>query len=193
MNVDFADVRTILACRGAALMCCGVGEGQSRAVEAAQEALSSPLLDNVSIRGAGGVLINITGGTDLAIDEVAEISTIVRDEAGDEAEIIFGAVHDEALDGQIRVTVIATGFEAEQDWMPQGFRRDARISPTGQVAGWAGGESQAGPGHGPVGVPVGAPAGSRDVVPLRRPQTKTVDRGQIDELDIPTFIRRQMD
>lgn len=194
VNVDFADVRTILACRGAALMCCGVGEGQSRAVEAAQEALSSPLLDNVSIRGAGGVLINITGGTDLAIDEVAEISTIVRDEAGDEAEIIFGAVHDEALDGQIRVTVIATGFEAEQDWMPpQAFPRDARISPTPKVPGWAGSESQAGPGHGMMAAQVGAPAGDRKVVPLRRPQKKTIDRGQIDELDIPTFIRRQMD
>jgi len=192
--VDFADVRTILACRGAALMCCGVGEGQSRAVEAAQEALSSPLLDNVSIRGAGGVLINITGGTDLAIDEVAEISTIVRDEAGDEAEIIFGAVHDEALDGQIRVTVIATGFEAEQDWLPeQTFGRDGRLSPTGKVAGWAGSETQGGPGVGQMAAAVGAPAGERDVVPLRRPQRETVDRGQIDELDIPTFIRRQMD
>ena len=194
VNVDFADVRTILACRGAALMCCGVGEGQNRAVEAAQEALSSPLLDNVSIRGAGGVLINITGGNDLTIDEVAEISTIVRDEAGDEAEIIFGAVHDEGLDAQLRVTVIATGFESVQDWMPpQGFGRESRIGPVGKVAGWAGSETQAGPGRGPMAAPVGAPAGDRDVVPLRRPQRKTVDRGQIDELDIPTFIRRQMD
>jgi cell division protein FtsZ len=115
VNVDFADVRTIMACRGAALMGSGFGEGDNRSVEAAQEAVSSPLLDEVSIRGAKGVLINITGGMDLAIDEVTQISTIIQEEAGDDAEIIFGAVHDPALEGKIRVTVIATGFGGDEE------------------------------------------------------------------------------
>ena len=112
INVDFADVRTVMASRGPALMGSGFGEGENRAQEAAQEAISSPLLDEVSIAGARGVLINITGGMDLAIDEVTEISSIIQEGAGDEAEIIFGAVHDPDLEGKIRVTVIATGFDS---------------------------------------------------------------------------------
>jgi cell division protein FtsZ len=80
-------------------------------MEAAQEAISSPLLDSISIHGASGVLINITGGMDLAIDEVTTISSIIQEAAGDEAEIIFGAVHDGTLEAEIRVTVIATGME----------------------------------------------------------------------------------
>jgi cell division protein FtsZ len=111
VNVDFADVRTIMSNRGAALMGTGFGRGENRAVEAAQEAISSPLLDNISIAGAAGVLINITGGLDLAIDEVTTISSIIQEAAGDEAEIIFGAVHDGSMKEEVRVTVIATGFE----------------------------------------------------------------------------------
>ncbi|MCH7718784.1 MAG: cell division protein FtsZ, partial [Chloroflexi bacterium] len=126
VNVDFADVRTIMACRGPALMGSGFGEGDNRAQEAAQEAVSSPLLDSVSIEGAKGVLINITGGMDLAIDEVTQIATIIQEEAGDDAEIIFGAVHDPDLEGQIRVTVIATGFESEEGAIDKVLRPDFR-------------------------------------------------------------------
>ncbi len=176
--MDFADVRTIMACRGPALMGSGFGEGENRAQEAAQEAVSSPLLDDVSIHGAQGVLINITGGMDLAIDEVHQISTIIQEEAGDEAEIIFGAVHDPELEGQIRVTVIATGFD---DVIRPDFGRQAlsplphrQIQPQAQVAAAAGG-------------------GSASVVPLPRPPERVVTREQIGELDVPTFIRRQMD
>lgn len=111
VNVDFADVRTIMSSCGAALMGTGVGKGENRALEAARDAVTSPLLDNVSIRGAKGVLINITGGADLTIDEVTGISMMVQDEVGDDAEIIFGAVHDSSMDGELRVTLIATGFE----------------------------------------------------------------------------------
>src|SRR5690606_15063103 len=114
VNVDFADVRTIMSNRGAALMGSGFGRGDNRAMEAAQEAISSPLLDNISIQGAAGVLINITGGMDLAIDEVTTISQIIQDAAGEEAEIIFGAVHDPQMKEEVRVTVIATGFEREE-------------------------------------------------------------------------------
>src|SRR5690606_17896625 len=111
VNVDFADVRSIMSNRGTALMGSGYGRGESRAMEAAQEAISSPLLDNISIHGATGVLINITGGADLALDEVTTISSIIQEAAGDDAEIIFGAVHDADLCEEVRVTVIATGFD----------------------------------------------------------------------------------
>ena len=111
VNVDFADVRTVMSSCGAALMGTGVGRGENRALTAAQDAVTSPLLDNVSIRGAKGVLINITGGSDLAIDEVTDISTMIQEEAGDDAEIIFGAVQDSSMEGEIRVTLIATGFD----------------------------------------------------------------------------------
>ena len=115
VNVDFADVRTIMSSCGAALMGTGVGRGENRALTAARDAVTSPLLDNVSIRGAQGVLINITGGADLTIDEVTGISMMVQDEVGEDAEIIFGAVHDSSMDGELRVTLIATGFEEARE------------------------------------------------------------------------------
>ena len=115
VNVDFADVRTIMSSCGAALMGSGFGRGKDRAVKAAQDAITSPLLDNVSIFGAKGVLINITGGSDLTIDEVTDISTMIAEEAGDEAEIIFGTVVDDTADEEIRVTLIATGFDERME------------------------------------------------------------------------------
>ena len=111
VNVDFADVRTIMSSCGAALMGTGVGRGENRALSAARDAVTSPLLDNISIQGAKGVLINITGGSDLTIDEVTGISSMIQEEVGDEAEIIFGTVHDSTMEGEIRVTLIATGFD----------------------------------------------------------------------------------
>src|SRR5687767_3134300 len=111
VNVDFADVRTVMHSGGAALMGTGIGRGENRAMEAAQQAISSPLLDNVSISGATGVLVNITGGADLTLGEVHQINEIIHDAVGDDAEIIFGAVHEPAMQGEIRVTVIATGFD----------------------------------------------------------------------------------
>ena len=184
VNVDFADVRTIMACRGPALMGSGFGEGDNRAQEAAQEAVSSPLLDDVSIKGAQGVLINITGGMDLAIDEVHQISTIIQEEAGDEAEIIFGAVHDPALEGQIRVTVIATGFD--DVIRPDFGRQTPSPLPHRQVQA----QRQVAQPHQQVAV---AGGGAASVVPLSRPPERVVTREQIGELDVPTFIRRQMD
>ena len=132
VNVDFADVRTIMSSCGAALMGTGVGRGENRALDAARDAVTSPLLDNVSIRGAQGVLINITGGADLTIDEVTGISMMVQDEVGDDAEIIFGAVHDSSMDGELRVTLIATGFEEGQqleDVEPVIRRRFGTVQP----------------------------------------------------------------
>ncbi len=103
---------------GAALMGTGIGRGENRALEAAQQAISSPLLDNVSIAGATGVLINIIGGDDLTLGETTQINDIIHDAVGDEAEIIFGAGNDPAMQGEVRVTVIATGFDRAMPMEP---------------------------------------------------------------------------
>jgi cell division protein FtsZ len=112
INLDFADVRTIMSEGGAALMAVGRGTGDNRAVEAVQQAISSRLLD-ITIDGARGILFNITGGADLSLHEVNEAASIIRQTAHPEANIIFGAVIDDTLADEIRVTVIATGFEGE--------------------------------------------------------------------------------
>ncbi len=110
INLDFADVETIMKNMGAAVMGTGTASGEERAVLAAQQAISSPLLDNASISGAQGVLVNITGGADLTLMEVDEATSIIFEEAGKDANIIFGAVIEPALEEEILVTVIATGF-----------------------------------------------------------------------------------
>jgi cell division protein FtsZ len=115
INLDFNDVRTIMSEMGMALMGAAAASGENRAVEAAHKAISSPLLEDVSIRGARGVLINITGGPDLTIHEVNEAATLIQEVAHDEANIIFGAVIDDELSDQIRITVIATGFGEASD------------------------------------------------------------------------------
>lgn len=194
VNVDFADVRTIMASRGPALMGSGFGEGENRAQEAAQEAISSPLLDNVSIAGARGVLINITGGLDLAIDEVTQIASIIQEEAGDEAEIIFGAVHDPELEGKIRVTVIATGFDsaADEKVIPGNFRRTRPQPQTAAVPVQEQVVAEVPLFQAEARVAVGG-GRMEEVLPLNRFPERTVSRDQLMELDIPTFIRRQMD
>ncbi len=113
INLDFADVRTVMAEAGAALIGIGVASGEDRASRAAQAAISSPLLET-SMDGAHGVLINVTGGTDLGLLEVSEAAQIIRDAADPEANIIFGAVIDEKARDEVRITVIATGFDTAQ-------------------------------------------------------------------------------
>lgn len=110
VNVDFADVRTIMSEMGQALMGSGVARGENRAAEAARKAISSPLLEDISINGARGVLINITGSSDMTIHDVNEASSLIQEEAHEDAHIIFGAVIDDSLGEEVRVTVIATGF-----------------------------------------------------------------------------------
>src|SRR6266850_4386650 len=110
VNLDFADVKSVMSSRGNALMGTGRASGEGRATEAAQTAVSSPLLEDVSIAGAEGVLVNITGGRDLTLHEVNEASGIVVAAAGEDANVIFGAVIDPNLDGEIQITVVATGF-----------------------------------------------------------------------------------
>lgn len=114
INLDFADIRTVMSTQGMAIMGTGSASGENRAVEAATAAISSPLLENISIDGATGIIINVTGGSDLSLFEVNEASTLITEAAHEDAEIIFGAVIDESMGDEVRVTVIATGFGAEQ-------------------------------------------------------------------------------
>ncbi len=209
VNVDFADVKTIMGCRGAALMGTGYGRGENRAMEAAQEAISSPLLDNVEIQGATGVLVNITGGMDLAIDEVTTINEIIQQSAGEDAEIIFGMVHKAHIVDEVRVTVIATGFDRAAE------RADNVIRPR---FGWGSGSGSAptpprtagntGPERDQTRqrqvvnggtVPEPGARMDRGTHGERAPQAeRTVPVRPIEfrtpsDLEIPTFIRRQMD
>src|SRR5437899_4577825 len=110
VNLDFADVKAVMSNRGNALMGTGRATGANRAVESAQAAVSSPLLEDVSIAGAEGVLVNITGGRDLTLHEVNEAAGVVTQAAGEEANVIFGSVIDPNMDGELMITVIATGF-----------------------------------------------------------------------------------
>jgi cell division protein FtsZ len=113
INLDFADVKTIMSEMGMALMGTGIADGDDRALTAAKRAISSPLLEDSTIRGARGVLINITGSAKMTLQEVSEASKIVQQAAHPDAHIIFGSVCDEALEGKIKITVIATGFTEE--------------------------------------------------------------------------------
>jgi cell division protein FtsZ len=110
INLDFADVKTIMSGMGLAMMGTGIAEGEDRSLEAARKAISSPLLEGASVNGARGVIINVTGGPDLSLVEVSDASTIVQEAAHEDANIIFGAVVDPALKGKVKITVIATGF-----------------------------------------------------------------------------------
>ncbi len=120
INTDFADVRTIMANKGLALMGTGLGEGEHRAVEAATNAISSPLLEDISVDGATGLIINVTGGPDLTAFEVNEATTLIMEAAHEDAEIIFGSVIDEAMKNRVKITVIATGIGAQASMMISG-------------------------------------------------------------------------
>jgi cell division protein FtsZ len=113
INLDFADIRTVMAEMGKAMMGTGEAEGERRAIDAAEAAISNPLLEDVSMKGAKGVLINITGGLDMTLFEVDEAANRIREEVDPEANIIFGSTFDEGLSGKMRISVVATGIDAE--------------------------------------------------------------------------------
>jgi cell division protein FtsZ len=140
INVDFADVKTIMAGMGMALMGTGSAVGENRALEATQRAISSPLLEEASIEGAKGLLVNVTGGTDLTLFEVNEAMSIIHDSADPDANIIFGAVLDERLADEMKITVIATGFDraaAAAEPAPRTYTAPAVAAP--QTASGTGG------------------------------------------------------
>jgi cell division protein FtsZ len=164
----------------------GTGRGENRAMEAAQQAISSPLLDNISIAGATGVLINITGGEDLTLGEVTQISEAIHDAAGDEAEIIFGAVNDPAMHGEVRITVIATGFDKT------GAMADALAGVTHRPAA-AGVLPFRDRATKPTPVPPPGFGKPPESAPKRGSPAQMPLNPELSEMEIPTFIRRQMD
>ncbi|HEY5598271.1 MAG TPA: cell division protein FtsZ, partial [Kiloniellales bacterium] len=119
INLDFADIRSVMTEMGKAIMGTGEGEGERRALAAAEAAISNPLLDDVSMQGARGVLINITGGLDLTLFEVDQAANRIREEVDPEANIIFGSIFDPSMEGKMRVAVVATGIEAEKSKRPR--------------------------------------------------------------------------
>jgi cell division protein FtsZ len=193
INLDFADVKTVMSGMGMALMGTGVAEGEHRAIEAAQRAISSPLLEDASIHGARGVLINISGGEDMTLHEVSEAMQIVQEAADPDANIIFGTVIQRAGQGSIKVTVIATGFSRE---LPRAATSHvvAQAPPLPMAAGL-----------GPVGAqtdPPQAQSAGRGVFYRAEPglDAEPADEGfppnfatMKDDLDVPAFLRRQAD
>jgi cell division protein FtsZ len=182
INLDFADVKAIMSGMGMALMGTGVADGEHRAIEAAQRAISSPLLEDASIHGARGVLINITGGEDMTLHEVSEAMTIVHDAADPDANIIFGTVIHRAGQGSVKVTVIATGF----------IREPARAALAAPAPAVAAAEPR----------PAEAAAPARGRYYRRTPELEfeAADEGftpnfvkMKDDLDVPAFLRKQMD
>ena len=134
VNVDFADVRSVMTEAGTALLGIGIGSGRSRAIEAAQAAIASPLLETERIDGAKGCVINISGGKDMTLEDMTTASEVIYDVVDPEANIIVGAVVDEALEGEIHVTVIATGFENNQTYRSERTNRVAKNALSPQIS-----------------------------------------------------------
>jgi len=176
INLDFADVKNIMSNMGMALMGTGIASGENRAVEAAQRAISSPLLEDNTIQGARGILLNITGGSDLSLYEVNEASSLIQAEAHEDANIIFGTVIDETMGDEIRITVIATGFD-------DGVKKKQVHANVSQLGGFRL-ENLATPTY----MRLGKSRNNTNVVTMGiSEESDTVD------MEIPTFLRRQAD
>jgi len=176
INLDFADVRSIMSEMGMALMGTGIARGDCRAVEAAQKAISSPLLEDNTIQGAHGILLNITGGPDMTLFEINEASSLIQSEAHEDAHIIFGTVVDEDMGDEIRITVIATGFNEPQKHN-QVMKNVSRMGSHKRED-------------------LSMPAYLRHEKPIDN--VNVVKMGMVDDVDhldleIPTFLRRQAD
>ncbi|MEO5363581.1 MAG: cell division protein FtsZ [Magnetococcus sp. DMHC-8] len=203
INVDFADVRTVMDEMGQAMMGAAEASGDTRALDAATHAISSPLLDDVSIHGARGVLINITGGYNLSLQEVDEAATVVRDMAHEDAIIVFGAVLDEAMEDTVRVTVVATGIGTAEKVAFPGKKETTSSSYYPQVSQQprrysAAAAAAVAPLRSKSGPPTSAQEEIRDRAnrTARRPVNLEQNLDQVnseDSFDVPTFLRRQMD
>ncbi|MCH2188435.1 cell division protein FtsZ [Candidatus Gracilibacteria bacterium] len=165
INVDFADVRSVMRNAGSALMGIGYGSGENRAVEAARGATDSPLLES-TIAGAKGLLFNITGGTDLSMFEVDEAAKIITESVDSDANIIFGATINENYNGELKITVVATGFDAESN---QSFLEAKSQQPSSN-----------------------SPFGRRSVSDSRVIPASPAKQDAPDDLDVPTFLRKKM-
>ncbi len=194
INRDFADVKAIMAGMGYAVMGTATAKGERRAVDAAQRAIASPLLEAGAIDGARGILINITGSSTIKLAEVNEASTIIQSAAHEDANIIFGAVQDEKMKDEVKITVIATGFKTDH---PQ--RRERVVSSAAAAISTARTSSAFTPSAGMAGRPSLQPAGRPQVAPVQRekPSLDAV-KGAVrdveqDDLDVPAFIRKRGD
>jgi cell division protein FtsZ len=189
INLDFADVKAIMARMGMAIMGTGVAKGENRAKVAATAAVSSPLLEDASVQGARGVIINVTGGQDLTLAEVSEASEIVYNAAHEDANIIFGAVVDPSMEGQVKITVIATGFDhnraAQRDKDTptdmSAYTNAARVQAEDRLVAAAGGQRF-------VRRPV-LDLSKLPFTPVSDPDATAAD--DANPLDLPTFMRRQ--
>jgi cell division protein FtsZ len=192
VNVDFADVRTVMSHTGRAVMGMGLSRGPNRAIEAAQKAISSPLLEEGSVEGARGVLLNITGGPNMSLHEIEEAASVVQQAADAEANIIVGQVINPDMSEDLVVTVIATGFEGGEDTLAatMGAERTTSRAPKPVQPVLAG-----------VGAAVAADRPMKDLdrpTFLRRmgDARESMDRPSLaaeDEWDVPTFLRKQVD
>lgn len=218
VNLDFADVKSVMTAMGDAVMGTGVSGGKNRAVEAAQQSISSPLLEDATIRGAKGVLVNVTGGPDLSLHEISEAAMVVNEAIGVESNMIFGAVIDDSLKDKVMITVIATGIgekpKPKEKVLPRRERVAARpirtVQPANQLvaAGRAsvrtaasetpakatGGSARRNPVKPEPARPEPARPARRE--PAQRPAMFAKGggrRGSKKDLEIPTFLRRQMD
>jgi cell division protein FtsZ len=173
INLDFADVRSVMKGMGQAVMGTGIGEGENRATEAAQRAVSNPLLEDTSIEGARGVIVNITGGPDLSLAEASEATALITKVADPEANVIYGIVTDESMGDAVKVTVIATGFTRD--------RKRSASTPV-DLGNYVGPGAQS---------PAAAQAAAGDFY-RKTPNAKAaaVGGGRID-LDVPAFLRKQ--
>lgn len=177
INLDFADVRTIMQGMGEALMGTGVAKGENRAVQSAQMALSSPLLDDVSIRGAKGVLVNITGDERMSLHEVSQATAIISEAAGDDANVIFGAVVNHADGDEMHVTLIATGFTSREREIYPSFATETVAPDVFDVDG------------------IGEGRRTAELHDYAVVGAETIERPAYHEpnIDIPTFLRKQLD
>jgi cell division protein FtsZ len=206
VNVDFADVRTIMTGMGMALMGTGIAKGENRALEAAQRAISSPLLEETSIQGARGVLINISGGLDMTLHEVAEAARIIQEAVDEDANIISGMVIDQTLEDAMKVTVIATGFDAGRAVLAPALKAVPAMSATSEDFPFRRPEPRpaAEPSRqaaAPAAHPE-EPAEEPEHVPFYRkviahargedPSGYGPNWSQVDDYDIPTVLRKQM-
>lgn len=188
VNVDFADVRTIMNNTGMALMGTGLASGEGRALEAARMAVASPLLEDVSIEGATGILLNITGSSSLSLKEVNDAALLIQEAAHEEANIIFGAVIDESLKETIRVTVIATGFgRAKEVALPPPLAETAPLAVKRPAVAAARPVTE-------KTIVIPAPKRAAETITLHKP-AQGLDLASLDEdqYDIPAFIRKQID
>jgi cell division protein FtsZ len=175
INVDFADVRTVMSHKGLALMGVGTADGQHKGVEAAQRAISSPLLDEVSIAGATGVLINFTAGPDFSLLEMSEAASLIHEEAAEDANIITGVVIDPNLEGSVTVTVVATGFE---------HAKPVAVSPPVLT------EPRRGRVLRPRPVPMREAPAVQQSLPTATPPREAPWQG-VQDLDLPTAVRQK--